>query len=147
MSAQLTRDEVRQAWQSFFALRRNGQTGHNAPGFRPKARLSPLKYVQSGFTLEGDRLTLSLGKGRADGVRSVTFRIGHRPDVEYERVRQVCITYDKLTGQLEARLVVEVLPRKNHGTGRVAVLLAAAFEDGAAIQGGSAVRAEGAGKG
>jgi IS605 OrfB family transposase len=139
MSVQLTRDEVRQAWRSFFALRRNGRTKHNAPGFRPKSMLSPLKYVQSGFKVEGDRLTLSLGTGREDGVRSVTFRISHRPGVEYERVREVSIIYDKLTGRLEARLVVEVKPRDNHGSGRAAVdlgetvLLAAMFEDGSSL--------------
>jgi putative transposase len=139
LSAQLTRDEVRQAWRSFFALRRNGRTTHNAPGFRPKSMLSPLKYVQSGFRVEGDRLTLSLGTGREDGVRSVTFRISHRPGVEYERVRQVSITYDKVSGRIEARLVVEVNPRETPGKERVAVdlgetvLLAAVFEDGAAL--------------
>lgn len=139
MSAQLTRDEVRQAWQSFFALRRNGQTNHNAPGFRPKFMLSPLKYVQSGFKVEGDHLRLSLGTGREDGVCSGTFRVSHRPGVEYERVREVSIIYDKMTGRLEARLVVEVRPRENHGKEHVAVdlgetvLLAAAFGDGTAL--------------
>jgi putative transposase len=139
LSVQLTRDEVRQAWQSFFALRRNGRPEHNAPGFRPKSMLSPLKYVQSGFKVEGDRLTLSLGTGREDGVRSATVRLSHRPGVEYERVREVSIIYDKLTGRLEARLVVEVDPRENHGTGRAAidlgetVLMAAAFADGSAL--------------
>lgn len=139
LSVQLTRDEVRQAWRSFFALRKNGRTEHQVPGFRPKTRLSDLKYVQSGFKVEGDRVTLSLGTSREDGIRQVAFRISHRPGVEYERVREVCITYDKVTGQLEARLVVEVLPRENPGTVRVAVdlgetvLLAAAFEDGAAL--------------
>ena len=139
LSAQLTRDEMIQSWRSFFALRRNGRTEHNAPGFRPQAMLSPLKYVQSGFKVEGDRLTLSLGTGRKDGVRQVSFRISRRPDVEYEQVREVSIIYDKQTGRLEARLVVEVKPRENHGTGRVAVdmgetvLLAAAFEDGTAL--------------
>ncbi len=139
MSAQLTRDEVIQAWRSFFALRRNGRTERNAPGFRPNAMLSPLKYVQSGFKAEGNRLTLSLGTGRKDGVRSVTFRISHRPGVVYERVHEVSIIYDKDTGRLEARLVVEVKPRENHGSGRVAVdlgetvLLAAAFDDGTAL--------------
>ncbi len=139
MSAQLTRDEVRQAWRSFFALRKNGRTEHNAPGFRPKSFLSDLKYVQSGFEVTGDRVTLSLGKGREDGVRQITFRISHRPGVEYERVRQIPITYDKTTGRLEARLVVEVKPRENPGEGRVSVdlgetvLLAAVFEDGTAL--------------
>ncbi len=77
MSAQLTREEVRQAWQSFFALRKNGHMEHNAPGFRPKTRLSDLKYVQSGFKVDGDRVTLSLGESREDGIRQVAFRIRH----------------------------------------------------------------------
>ncbi len=34
--------------------------------------------------------------GREDGIRQVAFRISHRPGVEYERVRQVSITYDKI---------------------------------------------------
>ncbi|WP_253719755.1 hypothetical protein, partial [Thermus scotoductus] len=64
-------------------------------------------------------MTLSLGKGREDGVRQVSFRIHHRPGVEYERVREVSIIYDKGSGQFEARLVVEVKARGNHGQGRV----------------------------
>ncbi len=139
MSAQLTRDEVRQAYKAFFALRAKGLTQHNAPGFRRKGHLSPLKYVQSGFRVEGDRVTLSLGTSREDGVRQVSFRISHRPDVQYQRVREVSITYDTETGQLQARLVVEVKPRESHGKGRVAVdlgetvLLAAAFDDGTTL--------------
>jgi IS605 OrfB family transposase len=139
LSVQLTRDEVRKAWRSFSALRQNGRTEHHAPGFRPKTCLSDLKYVQSGFAVIGDRVTLSLGKGREDGVRQVTFRISHRPHVEYQRVRQLSITYDTTAGRLEARLVVEVASRENPGTGRVAVdlgetaLLAAVFEDGTAL--------------
>jgi IS605 OrfB family transposase len=139
LSVQLTRDEVRQAWRAFFALRKNGHPEHQAPGFRSKTHLSDLKYVQSGFAVMGDRVTLSLGQGREDGVRQVTFRLSHRPDVAYERVRQLSITYDTTAGRLEARLVVEVAPRENPGTGRVAVdlgetvLLAAVFEDGTAL--------------
>lgn len=139
MSAQLTRDEVRQAWRSFFALRRNGRTAHSAPGFRPKSLLSPLKYTQSGFKVGGDRLTLSLGTGREDGIRTVTVRLTNRPGVEYERVREIIITYDTVSGRIEARLVVEIKPRENTGTGRAAVdlgetvLLAAVFEDSTAL--------------
>ncbi len=60
MSVQLTRDEVREAYRSFFALRKKGLTQHKAPGFRRKGYLSPLKDVQSGFRVEGDRVWLSL---------------------------------------------------------------------------------------
>ncbi len=85
------------------------------------------------------RWTLSLGKSREDGVHAATFRISHRPGVEYERVRQIVITYDKTSGRLEAGLVVEVKLRENHGQGRVAVdlgatlLLTAIFEDSTAL--------------
>lgn len=136
MSVQLTRDEVREAYKSFFVLKKKGLTQHKAPGFRRKGYLSPLKYVQSGFKVEEDKVILSLGTGREDGVKQVSFRISYRPDVEYERVRELSIAYDKVSGRIEARLVVEVKARENNGTGRVAVdlgetvLMACAFNDG-----------------
>lgn len=127
MSVQLTREEVREAYQSFFALKKQGKTRHQAPGFRRKEYLSPLKYVQSGFKIasltkvEGDRVTVSLGTGRKDGARQVSFRIAHRPGVRYERVRQLSIVYDKFSGRLEARLTVEVEAAPRPGEGRVAL--------------------------
>ncbi|MGI9951295.1 transposase [Moorellaceae bacterium AZ2] len=136
MSVQLTRDEVRETYRSFFALKKKGLTRHEAPGFRRKSCLSPLKYVQSGFKVDGDRVTLSLGTSRKDGVKQVTFRISHRPDVEYERVRELSIIYDRYSGKIEARLMVEVKPHENGGLGRAAVdlgetvLMACAFDDG-----------------
>ncbi len=139
MSVQLTREEVREAYKSFFALRSQGKTAHQAPGFRRKGYLSPLRYVQSGYKVEGDRVTVSLGTGRKDGVRQVSFRIAHRPGVRYERVRQLSIVYDKLSGRLEARLTVEVKTAPKAGEGRVAldlgetILMAAAFDDGSAF--------------
>jgi IS605 OrfB family transposase len=139
MSVQLTRDEVREAYKSFFALKKKGLVQHEAPGFRRKGQLSPLKYVQSGFKVEGDKVALSLGTGREDGIREVTFRISHRPDVKYERVRELSIIYDKVSGRIEARLVVEVKAGENNGTGRAAVdigetvLMACAFDDGTVV--------------
>lgn len=136
MSVQLTREEVREAYKSFFALRKEGKTKHQAPGFRRREYLSPLGYVQSGFKVEGDRVTVSLGTGRKDGIRQVSFRITHRPGVRYERVRQLSIVYDTLSGRLEARLTVEVRANPKPGEGRVAldlgetILMAAAFDDG-----------------
>jgi transposase len=138
MSVQLTRDEVIQAYKSFFELRKKGLTQHNTPGFRRKSYLSPLKYVQSGFKIEGNKITLSLGTNRQDGVKRVSFRISHRPNVQYERIRQLSIIYDKISGRLEARLMVEVKPRKNEGLGRVAIdlgetiLMTCVFDDGTA---------------
>jgi transposase len=136
MSVQLTRDEVIQAYKSFLELRKQGLTQHHAPGFRKKSHLSPLKYVQSGFRVKGNKVILSLGTRRQDGVKSVSFRISHRPDVQFERIRQISIVYDKTSGQLEARLMVEVQSGKAHGSGRVAidpgetVLITCAFDDG-----------------
>lgn len=136
MSVQLTRDEVREAYKSFFTLKKKGLTQHEAPGFRRKGYLSPLKYVQSGFKVEGDKVTLSLGTSREDGIKQVFFRISHRPDVKYERVRELSIAYDKVSGRIEARLVVEVKACENRGVGKAAVdlgetvLMACAFDDG-----------------
>jgi hypothetical protein len=67
------------------------------------------------------KVTLSLGTRREDGVKSVSFRISHRPDLPYEKIRQLSIVYDKISGQLEARLMVEVKPGQTHGAGRVAI--------------------------
>jgi transposase len=91
MSVQLTRDEVIQAYKSFLELRKQGLTQHHAPGFRRKSDLSPLKYVQSGFRVEGKKVTPSPGTSRQDGVKSVSFRISHRPDIQFERIRQISI--------------------------------------------------------
>jgi putative transposase len=121
MSVQLTRDEVIQAYKSFFALRKKGLAQHHAPGFRRKNALSPLKYVRSGFKVKGNKVTLSLGTHRQDGVKSVSFRISHRPHIQFERIRQLSIVYDKISGQLEARLMVEMKPGKFKGSGRVAM--------------------------
>jgi putative transposase len=67
MSVQLTREEVREAYKAFFALRKEGKTNHQAPGFRRKGYLSPLRYVQSGYKVEGDRVTVSLGTNGGTG--------------------------------------------------------------------------------
>jgi putative transposase len=139
LSVQLTRDEVISAYKSFFALRKEGKTKHQAPGFRRKGFLSPLKYVQSGFKVEGNKVTISLGTGREDGVKQVSFRIAHQPGIRYERVRQLSIVYDKTSGRLEARLTVEVKSIPKPGNGKVSldlgenVLMAAAFDDGSAL--------------
>jgi putative transposase len=136
MSVQLTRDEVIQAYKSFFELRKQELTQHHAPGFRRKNALSPLKYVQSGFKVKGNKVTLSLGTNRQDGVKSVSFRISHRPNIQFERIRQLSIVYDKISGQLEARLMVEVKPGKFKGSGRMpmdlgeTILMTCVFDDG-----------------
>ncbi|WP_240610785.1 RNA-guided endonuclease InsQ/TnpB family protein [Ammonifex thiophilus] len=89
--------------------------------------------------MEGDKVTVSLGTGREDGVREVSFRISHRPGVEYERVREFSVTYDKVSGRIEARLVVEVKANPHPGMKRAAldlgetILMAAAFEDGTVL--------------
>jgi putative transposase len=111
-------------------LRKKGKTKHQAPGFRRKGYLSPLKYVQSGFKVEGNKVTISLGTGREDGVKQVSFRISHQPGIKYERVRQFSIVYDKTSGRLEARLTVEVKANPKLGNGRAALDLGGKYIDG-----------------
>ena len=139
LSAQATRDEVIQAYNSFFALRKAGRTQHQMPGFRRKTKCSPLRYYEGfGFTLEGDQLNLSLGTGRQDGVKSVSVALQMRQDVAYQRILNVLITYDKEFG-LCAHLVVEVKARQPLGNRKVAVdlgetqAITAIFEDRASL--------------
>ncbi|MBI3949280.1 MAG: IS200/IS605 family element transposase accessory protein TnpB [Acidobacteria bacterium] len=110
LSVQATRNEVIEAYHSFFALRRAGLAQHNAPGFRRKDTLSPLRYYDGyGFSLDGDTLTLSLGTKREDKIRSVCVGLKMRPDASYKRIANVLITYDAKLG-LMAHLVVEAEP-------------------------------------
>ena len=139
LSAQATRDEVIQAYKSFFALRQAGRTEHRMPGFRRKTDYSPLRYYQGfGFTLAGDQLHLGLGTRRQDGVRSVSVILQMRPDVFFQRVRGVLLTYDKTHG-LYAHLVVEIAAKEPLGGRRVAVdlgetqAITAIFDDGATL--------------
>lgn len=135
-SVQATRDEVIQAYTSFMALRRAGRTQHQLPGFRNKNSYSPLRYHdQYGFKLNGDLLTISLGTGRKDGVKRLELKLVMRKDLNYKRVINVVITYDKTNG-LRAHLVVDVDAGQPLGTKKVAVdlgetyLITAAFDDG-----------------
>jgi transposase len=139
LSVQATRDEVIQAYRSFFAVRKTGKSKHQMPGFRRKTKHSSLRYFDGyGFSLDGDRLTLSLGTGRSDGIRQVAvfLQIGH--DVPIQRVRNVLLTYDAKLG-LRAHLVVEVEAKKPQGYRKVAVdlgetqAITAVFDDGTAL--------------
>ncbi len=136
LCVQATRDEVIQAYNSFFALRKAGRTQANAPGFRRKTDYSPLRYYDGyGFSLDGNQLQLSLGTSRADGIKSVSLTLQHRPDITYGRVINVLLTYDKTHG-LCAHLVVEVDARKALGNKWAAVdlgetqAITAILEDG-----------------
>jgi len=115
-SAQQVFRELRWAFKSFFALKRNGKTKASAPGFRKKSRLSPVRYVQSGFSVYRKKkktfLEISLGKGRPDGIRSLILKLQHRPGIRFDlaRVVNVQLTYDTDNGWYEARLVMDVKP-------------------------------------
>ena len=139
LSVQATRGEVIQAYRSFFALRKAGRTRHQMPGFRRKGMYSPLRYFDGyGFRLERDRLTLSLGTGRPDGVRQVTVTLQMGRNVPILRVRNVLLTYDAKTG-LRAHLVAEVKAKEPLGQRKVAVdlgetqAITAVFDDGTAL--------------
>jgi IS605 OrfB family transposase len=81
-SAQATRDEVIEAYKSYFALRQSDEHAR-PPGFRRRARYSTLRYYDGyGFRLtEEGRLQLSLGRRRTDGVRCV--------EIDRKEARQV----------------------------------------------------------
>ena len=140
LSVQATRDEVIQAYNSFFALRAAGHTQHQMPGFRSKTDYSPLRYYEGfGFSLDdNNQLTLSLGTRRQDGVKSVSVTLRMRQDVEYQRIVNILITYDKSNG-LCAHLVAEVGAKEPLGNRKVAVdlgetqAITAIFDDGTVL--------------
>jgi transposase len=139
LSAQATRDEVIAAWESFKALKANGHTQHNTPGFRPKTDYSGLRYYgDNGVWLEGNTLRLSLGLGREDKVRQVSLRIAHRTDIVWKRLVNVLLTYDKRNGFM-AHLVIDVDAVQPLGDRKVALdlgetqIVTAVFDDGQAL--------------
>ena len=134
-SVQSTRDEVRGAFKSFFARRRKGRTEVRMPGFRRRGYLSPLRYGQSGYSMEGNLVSISLGK-KGD---KLSFGIQYRPDIVLVSVRNLLITYDAFSGSLEAHLVIEVPSKDPPGKGQCAIdlgetnLIAGIFDDGPAV--------------
>jgi IS605 OrfB family transposase len=138
-SAQATRDEVIEAYKSFFALRKSDEHAR-PPGFRRKARYSTLRYYDGyGFRLtEEGRLQLSLGRRRTDGVRCVEVDLRCRQDVQFTRIVNVLVTYDAKHG-LQAHLVVEAQDLEALGDRTAAVdlgetqMITAVFDDGGAL--------------
>lgn len=138
-SVQATRDEVLQAYSSFFALRRKGLTQHNSPGFRPKTQYSTLRYFDGfGFSLTGNQLKISLGTSREDKVKQLSLILHKRSDLKYKRVINLLLTYDNSLG-LCAHLVVEIAALEPLGNRYVAVdlgetqALAAVFDNGSSL--------------
>ncbi len=138
-SVQATRDEVLQAYSSFFALRRKGLIQHQSPGFRPKTQYSPLRYFDGfGFSLTDNELKISLGTGREDKVKHLSLRLQKREDLKYQRVINLLLTYDNTLG-LCAHLVVEIVALEPLGNRLVALdlgetqALAAIFDDATSL--------------
>ena len=119
LSVQATRNEVIEAYRSYFVLRRKGNKEARPPGFRRKTHYSGLRYFDGyGLKVEGDCLRLGLGLKREDGVRQVTVRLQHRPGMKFCKVVSVLMTYDEKNG-MEAHLVVDVEDGKAKGTRKV----------------------------
>jgi len=112
-SAQFIVGEVINGYKSWFALRKNGDSHANPPGFRRKTSLSPVTFVQEAptiFSKKGNTyLRLSLGTKRTDRLKEITFKITHRKYLkEFSLLRSVRITYDTLSGTYYAHLVFDV---------------------------------------
>ena len=116
-SVQFIISEVINAYKSWFAHRKKGNGNANPPGFRPKANLSPVTFMQSAQTLFSKNgntyLRLSLGTKREDGTSETTVKIDHRKKLPEGSLKNVKITYDTVTGTNLAHLVFDV-PSKKH---------------------------------
>ena len=136
LSTQGTRDEVIGAYRSFIKLRKNGDEKARPPGFRRKSTLSNRRYYDGyGIKFEEDKLILGFGRSRSDEEKEVEVQIQSRKDVEFTKVVNVLISYDKKLG-LQAHLVVETEDLKPLGDRVVAVdlgetqIISAMFDDG-----------------
>jgi IS605 OrfB family transposase len=112
-SAQFIIGEVINAYKSWFALRKNGHKDAKPPGFRRKNFLSPVTFVQSApelFAFQGKTyLRFSLGTKREDGIREITVKVTHRKNLPTNgTLKSVKITYDTVTGNYYAHLVISV---------------------------------------
>jgi len=126
-SAQFVIGEVISAYKSWFALRNNGHDA-SPPGFRRKSKLSPVTFIQSShhrFSCKDKTyLRLSLGSKREDGIKELTLQITHRKYIPqaltpltphstgaclpHGTLKNVKITYDTVTGNYYAHLVIDV---------------------------------------
>jgi IS605 OrfB family transposase len=139
LSAQATRDEVIGAYKSYFALQKKGDEKARPPGFRKRKSYSNLRYYDGyGFEVLGNKLKLRFGRSRLDGVKEVEVEMQGREDVQYTKVRNVVITYDKKLG-LQAHLVVDVEDQEPLGDRVAAVdlgetqIMSAMFDDGTTL--------------
>ncbi len=111
-SAQFIIYEVINAYRSWFALRKNGHQDANPPGFRPKTSLSTVTFLQATPTIfrknGSTYLRLSLGNKREDGMRDISVKITHRNSLPKGVLKNVRITYDTVTGNYYAHLVLDV---------------------------------------
>ena len=111
-SAQFIIGEVINAYKSWFALRKNGNTDAKPPGFKRKSSLNPVTFLQSAPTLFSKNnfsyLHFSLGTKREDNLREITIKITHRKPFPKGILKNVKITYDTVTGTYYAHLVYDV---------------------------------------
>ena len=142
-SAQFVVSEVINAYKSWFAHRKNSNGNAKPPGFRPKASLSPVTFLQSGpalFNKNGKTyLCLSLGTKREDGkrgviarttgqnlpLREITVILYHRKKLPEGTLKNVKITFDTVTGNYYAHLVFDVPVAEGlatHGTAKATQL-------------------------
>ena len=155
-SAQFIIGEVINAYKSWFSHRKTGNSKKkkakpisfaNPPGFRPKATLSPVTFLQSGpalFNQNGKTyLRLSLGSKRKDGIKEITIILYHRKNLPEGKLKNVRITYDTVSGNYYAHLVFDVpvkaTPLQLFPTNVVAVdlglnnIITATFSDGTTV--------------
>jgi len=112
-SAQFIVGEVINAYKSWFCHRKNGNKNANPPGFRPKTNLSSVTLMQRASALESKKgntyLRLSLGTKRTDKLKETTIKITHRkPLPSVDKLKNVRITYDTVSGNYYAHLVFDV---------------------------------------
>ena len=97
-SLQMTLKTLDANFKSFLALRNNGESSANTPGFKGKKHFTPLIYNQSGFKHENNELVFSHNY-LLDGITRIDLRFTLTNDAIFEdkNVKQVIISQNKKT--------------------------------------------------
>ncbi len=95
-------------FKSFFALRQNGDEGANPPRFKGRDHFCTLRYNQSGFKIEGNRIRFS------HFYNDVPLIFALPEGSQFVNVKQVDLFYDDLKGAYYVSIVYEVQQKQEY---------------------------------
>ena len=105
---QMTLTELDANFKSFYALRTKGYTDAQPPKFKGKKHFTALIYNQSGFKIEGNRVTLSHSyPNKTDKEDILCFELPQYMNSQNRKFKQVVLTQDRKTKEFFLTAIFE----------------------------------------